>query len=97
MKNIIVHQARAFQVDVRDLNTGAEFFDVIVLDKSQLQAAQLCGQSSKELIHRIYNQQGLKVLGISKPVKKEIAVNLTELYKKADVPPWDEKGEAVDD
>lgn len=81
MKNIITHHARMFRVDVRDLSTGAEFFDEIALDKSQLQAAQLCGQSSKELIHRIYNQQGIKVLGISKPVKREIAINLTELYK----------------
>jgi len=95
MKNIITHHVRVFRVDVRDLSTGAEFFDVIVLDKSQLQAAQLCGQSSKELIHRIYNQQGLKVLGISKPVKKEIAVNLTELYKGNVI--HSTEGEAVDD
>lgn len=83
MKNIIVHQSRAFQVDVKDLRTGAEFFDTIVLDKSQLQAAQIVGQSSKELIHHFYAQKGIKVLRISKPIKKEVAIDLTDLFQEA--------------
>ena len=53
------------------------------MDTQQLQAAQLVGQSSNELIHRLFNRQGYKVLEIGKPVKKEIVVDLTELYREA--------------
>jgi len=38
--------------------------DLLVLDKQQLQAAQIVGQSSKELICRIYNQRGYKALDV---------------------------------
>ena len=41
------------------------------------------GQSSNELIYRLFNRQGYKVLDIGKPVKKEIVVDLTELYREA--------------
>ena len=92
MKNIITHQARAFRVEVRDMETGAEFFDVVVLDKSQLQAAQMVGESSKELIRRLYAKRGLKVLSIGKPVKKEFTINLTELFMRS-CPDWDESME----
>lgn len=38
---------RRFTVQIRDERTGETRQDAIVLSKQQLQAAQLCGQSSK--------------------------------------------------
>lgn len=81
MKTNIDIQVRAFPVTVQDGRSGEVIKDKIVLDKSQLQAAQIVGQSSKELIHRIYNRQGFKVLDIGIPTKRTINVNLEELYR----------------
>lgn len=81
MKTKITLQVRAFPVRVYDHNTGAEREDTIVLDKQQLQAAQIVGQSSKELIQRLYEREGCTVLGIGKAEKREISLNLEELYR----------------
>lgn len=72
---------RAFPVKVHDHNTGEEREELLVLDKSQLQAAQIVGQSSKELIHRLCDRAGLTVLEIGKAEKREITVNLEEFYR----------------
>ena len=80
MKNEITIQARAYIVTVRDERTGEEFADHLVLDKRQLQAAQIVGQSSTELIYRLYNRQGYKVLEIGTPTKKELKVELNALF-----------------
>lgn len=81
MKTTLTVQARAFPVVIYDKRTGNQRHDTVVLDKFQLQAAQLVGQSSKELIHRLAGRQGFKVLEIGKAEKREIALNLEELYK----------------
>ena len=52
---------------------------LLTLDKRQLQAAQLVGQSSNELIFRIYNRQGFYVLNIGKPIKREVRVDLASV------------------
>lgn len=80
VKTEIAIQARAFPVVVEDQRTGEQAGDTIVLTKEQLQAAQLVGQSSKELIYRMYNRQGFKVLEIGSPVKREVTLNLGELF-----------------
>lgn len=74
-------QVRAFPVVIKDQYTGEASRDLIVLDKEQLRAAQLVGQSSKELIYRLYNRQGFQVLDIGSPVKREIELKLKELYE----------------
>lgn len=74
-------QVRAFPVVIKDQRTGEVSRDLIVLDKEQLRAAQLVGQSSKELIYRLYNRQGFQVLDIGSPGKREIVLNLKELYE----------------
>lgn len=81
MKTTIDLHVRAFPVKIWDLVEEKELADVIVLDKQQLQAAQLVGQSSKELINRLYDRQGYRVLEIGKPEKREISLNLEELYR----------------
>lgn len=67
---------RVFPVSLRDERTGAVSEDTIVLTKHQLQAAQTVGQSSKELICRIFNREGYRVLDIGKAVKRDISVDL---------------------
>lgn len=81
MKTTLTIQLRAFPVKIWDLVEEREMEDVLVLDKQQLQAAQLVGQSSKELINRLYDRQGYKVLEIGKAEKREISLNLEELYR----------------
>jgi hypothetical protein len=76
-------QLRAFDVRIRDERTGEASEDVIVLTKQQLQAAQIVGQSSKELICRYYGRAGYTVLDIGKAVKREAALDLDRLYSEA--------------
>ena len=81
MKTTITLVVRAFPVSVRDQSTGMERKDVIVLDKARLQAAQLVGQSSKELIRRLCERAGLTVLAIGKPERREIEMALDALFQ----------------
>lgn len=76
MKTTVTIYTRRFPVTIRDERTGAEVQDSITLDKAQLQAAQLAGQSSKELIYRLYNRQGFRVLEIGKAKKGCVEVTL---------------------
>ena len=84
MNTSITIEVRRFPVAIRDERTGEVSQDHIVLDKRQLQAEQLVGQSSKELIQRIYNRQGFRVLEIGKAERQSISVNLDELWKLHD-------------
>lgn len=76
MNNKIEIPVRVFPVTTRDERTGALEDGTIVLTKQQLNAAQIVGQSSTELIRRIYNRQGFRVLEIRKPFKKTVQVDL---------------------
>lgn len=80
MKTYIEIAVRAFPVKVKDERNGRLSSDAIILEKSRLQAAQLVGIDSKELIYRIYNRQGFKVLEIGKPVKRDITIDLEQIY-----------------
>lgn len=74
---------RAFPVRIRDLRTGEESEEPVVLAKQQLQAAQLVGQSSKELIVRAYAERGYEVLDIGKADKQVVDLDLYGLYREA--------------
>ena len=76
MNNTINITVRVFPVTIMDERTREASAESIVLTKEQLQAAQLVGESSKELIHRIYNRQGYRVACIGKPAKRTIALDL---------------------
>lgn len=84
MNTNITIEARRFPVELLDERTGCASLEYIVLDKRQLQAAQLVGQSSKELIQRIYNRKGFRVLEIGTPVRRSISLNLDELWRLHD-------------
>lgn len=73
-------QIRAFPVKIRDERTGEDDVDIIVLDKHRLQAAQLVGQSSKELIERIYHKQGYKILEVGRADKMTVQLQLDRVY-----------------
>ena len=77
MRTIATIYTRRFPVTIRDERTGAEMQDYITLDKAQIQAAQLVGLSSKELILDHYNLHGFRVLDIGKAEKGRIEVELS--------------------
>ena len=82
MKNIITIEARRFPVVIKDAESGEVKTDTITLNKEQLQASMLVGQSSKELIHRIYQRNGFQVLDIGKPQKKTVSIDLDTLWEE---------------
>ena len=69
---------RIFPVKLLDTRSRDEITDEIVLTKAMLTAAQLVGQSSKELIQRAYNREGYSVLEIGKARKMTVTVDLEE-------------------
>lgn len=81
MKTEIKITARAYPVQIRDERTGEKQSDTIVLSKQKIQAAATIGLSDRDLIHRLCNRQGYHVLDVGKPKKKEIIVDLLELYE----------------
>lgn len=81
MKNVIKIEVRQFPVTIKSHATGGSKNDTIVISKEQLQAAQIVGQSSKELISRLYEREGFTVLDIGKAEKKTISLNLGALWE----------------
>ena len=81
MKNKITFEARRFPVVIIDEHSGEERQDFIVLSKQQLQAAQMVGESSKELITRIYSRNDCTVKSIGKAEKKALCVELAALWE----------------
>lgn len=63
---------RRFHVSVRNQRTGGEETITVTVTKEQLQAAQMVGQSSKELIERLGSRQGYTALEIGKADKLSI-------------------------
>lgn len=95
MKTEIKIPVRAYAVKIRDDRTGEKKNDVIVLEKARLQAGALVGLGDEDIIYRIYNRNGYRVLEIDPPEKLEIAVDLHELYYEQDLieNEWREQGE----
>lgn len=74
---------RRFPVTIKDERTGEVSKDTVVIDKETLSAAQRVGQSSKELIYRMYNKGGFYVLEIGKAEKKDVEISLGHLFPMA--------------
>lgn len=79
MKTTFELHLRRFSVTVQDAS-GQQTEVPITLDKSQLQAAQIVGQSSKELIKRICGRQGLTLLDIGAADKRTVTLDLEALW-----------------
>ena len=84
LKTTMVVQLRCFDVLVEDQRTHGVKEDAIVFTLDQLHAAQLVGQSSKELIMRAYERQGYKVLEIGKAKRRGTVLHLDGLFWEAD-------------
>ena len=79
MKHTLTIEARRFPVTVKD-SSGEVTADTITISKQELQAAQLVGQSSKELISRLYWRKGFKVLDIGKPERRTLQFSLSHMW-----------------
>lgn len=84
MKTSITLTLRVFPVIVENTETQEVKKDVVVLTKEHLRAAQLVGQSSKELIIHICADEGYRVVEIGKPAKRDVTFNLPLLCGLAD-------------
>lgn len=80
MNTTVPIEARRFPVTTKDGN-GKICNDTIILTKRELQAAQIVGESSKELICRLYQRKGFRVLDIGKAEKKTLSVDLDALWE----------------
>lgn len=85
MKTEIKIPVRVYGVKIKDTRTGEKKPDVIVLTKEQLRSGAMFDLGEQDIICRIYNRQGFRVLEIDKPDKVELAVDLHELYYKTDL------------
>ncbi len=79
INGIVTISALRFPVTVQ---MGENDTDVIpvILTKEQLRAAQTVGESSKELIRRICDRMGYKVLDIGKAERKTFEIDLAEMW-----------------
>lgn len=84
MKSIIEIPVRRFPVIVYDKRSTVELplAENVTLSKQQLQAAMVCGLSSNEVITRICEKKGYKVLEIGTPDKVTLTVDLDALAWK---------------
>ena len=82
MKNEIILNLRQFPVIAHDHRTGTEETIVVTVTKHQLQAAQIVGQSSTELIEHLCDRQGYTVFEIGKPDKVAVTVDLDKLMEQ---------------
>lgn len=71
---------RVYPVTLKDVRTGEVIKDRIVLEKSRLQAGALFDLGDEDIIFRIYNRQGYRVLEIGKPHKVELTIDLKRAY-----------------
>ena len=72
---------RKFPVVVKCVATGEVRRDEITVDKETLEAARRVGQSSRELIYRMYRKAGFRVLEIGKPERGNFTISLNELFE----------------
>ncbi len=71
---------RVYPVTLKDTRTGKVKKDEIVLEKSRLQAGALFDLGDEDIIYRIYNRQGYRVMEIEKPQKVELTIDLRKAY-----------------
>lgn len=82
MKSEITLHLRQFPVLAHDHRDGQEKHITVTVAKNQLQAAQIVGQSSMELIERLCEKQGFSVIKIGVPSKMAVTVDLDKLVEQ---------------
>lgn len=83
MKNKADLTLRVFPILGINNRTGNEETITVIVTKQQLQAAQIVGQSSKELIGRFCERQGYTVVEIGSPDKLSVTLDLDKLVEEA--------------
>lgn len=78
LRNFELH-LRVFPVLAHDHRTGLEEALCVPVTKDELRAAQVCGQSSKELVKRLVERQGYSVVEIGVPDKQTVKLDLVKL------------------
>lgn len=78
IESIVKISALRFPVTVQDGESTSVI--PVILTKEQLQAAQIIGESSKEVIHRFCSRKGYKVLDIGKADRRTFEINLNEMW-----------------
>ena len=74
---------RRFCVALKTPLREEEIIQYVTLEKSQLQAAQLVGESSKELLQRVAAANGAQLAGvIGKAEKRTVALDLDKLWRQ---------------
>jgi len=91
IKNTVTIPFRVFPVAAHDRQADESISLTVPVTKMQLQAAQIVGQSSKELIERLCDRQGYTVLEIGTPEKLSVTVDLDKLVRG-----YEERQEAID-
>lgn len=85
MKTTTTIKAVAYPVKLKDLRTGEQMEDTIVIPKEWL---QICGSDGlnicddKHMIFRAYNPKGYEVLEIGKRRNVQLTVDLEQLYRE---------------
>lgn len=79
MKNEITLTLRRFPVLAHDHRTGQEEAITVTVPKEQLRAAQIVGQSSKELVERMLDRQAYTIIEIGTPDKLAVTLDLEKL------------------
>lgn len=82
MKSEIKIPVRAYSVRIRDERTGEKMDDTIILEKAKLQAGAMVGLGDEDIIYRLYNRQGFRVLQIGEVHKTIITVDLNQAYNE---------------
>ena len=82
MKSEIKITVRAYSVKIRDERTGEKMDDTIILEKAKLQAGAMVGLGDEDIIYRLYNRQGFRVLEIGDVHKAVITVDLNKAYNE---------------
>ena len=75
-------QSRSPPGPSHDHRTGTEKSITVTVTKDQLRAAQIVGESSKELVERLCDRQGYSVIEIGTPDKLTLSVDLDRLVEE---------------
>lgn len=77
-REITMH-LRVFPVLAHDRRSGATEALCVPVTKDELRAAQVCGQSSKELVTRLVERQGYTIVSIGRPDKQAVTLDAVKL------------------
>lgn len=85
MINESVIHLRCYEVTILDMRTNETKTDSIIIDKQALQAAQIIGLSSDNVIKKYYSKKGYRVIKTGVPVKKSVTVDFKSMINSPEL------------